>query len=257
MLSEPEREVCDDGLQVRWAAPSRVGAAMSLREGGVSLPPFDRFNLGDHVGDDPAAVAANRAAFEARLAARAAWLRQVHGASVVDAARHLGGPPPQADGSWTATPGVACAVLVADCLPVLLADRHGRAVGAAHAGWRGLAAGVLEATVDAVARAAGGRPADVVAWLGPCIGRAHFEVGPDVLAAFGGSGVHFTPAPRPDGLMRWRADLPGLATQRLRRLGVVDIAGGAWCTVGEPSRFYSFRRDGVTGRAAAAVWLRD
>jgi YfiH family protein len=241
-------------LEVDWSAPPVVGAVMTTRRGGHSPAPWAGFNLGDHVGDDPTHVAAHRARLAHAIGAPAAWLRQVHGCEVVEAVPGLTPAPPEADGSWTTQPGVACTVLVADCLPVLLADRLGRAVGAAHAGWRGLAAGVVESTARAVATAAGGAVADLVAWLGPCIGPAHFEVGADVVAAFAG-GRHFRPAPRPDGAMRWRADLAGLACDRLHALGVGEVFGGRWCTVADAERFYSFRRDGVTGRMAAAVWL--
>lgn len=248
-------------LPVDWGAPVSVGAVMSTRQGGCGAGPFARFNLGDHVGDDPANVAANRAIWSALMpGAHLAWLTQVHGAVVVDAAQAAraalqGERPPQADGSWTGEPGVACVVQVADCLPVLFAARNGRAVGAAHAGWRGLAAGVLERTAAAVAHAAGCAPADLACWLGPCIGPRQFEVGADVLEAFGG-GERFVSRPRPDGPARWLADLPGLARDRLQTFGLHQVAGGTWCTVEDRSRFFSFRRDGVTGRMAAAVWLR-
>jgi len=248
-------------LPVDWDAPGSVGALMSTRQGGCGAGPFASFNLGDHVGDDPATVAANRATWQALMpGAGLAWLTQVHGAVVVEAAQAAraalqGERPPQADGSWTAEPGVACVVQVADCLPVLFAARNGRAVGAAHAGWRGLAAGVLERTVEAVAQAARCEPADVACWLGPCIGPRQFEVGADVVQAFGG-GERFLSRPRPDGQARWLADLPGLARDRLQTFGLRHMAGGTWCTVEDRSRFFSFRRDGVTGRMAAAVWLR-
>ena len=244
-------------LAIEWDAPAGVGAFMSLRTGGVSCPPYDQLNLGDHVGDDPAAVAENRRRFAAALGAAPVWLRQVHGARVVDAAAALGAEPPEADGAWTDRPGIACAVLVADCMPVLLAARNGRAVGAAHAGWRGLAAGVLERTAEAVARAAGCAPDEIVAWLGPGIGPANFEVGAEVLTAFDGHPPErFRPGAPREGRARWWADLPGLARDRLQRAGLERIDGGRWCTVADGSRFFSFRRDGVTGRLAAAVWLR-
>lgn len=242
------------GLAVRWAAPPGVGALMTLRTGGLSRPPWDAFNLGDHVGDDPAAVRSHRDALAKAHGVRIAWLRQVHGATVVNAADHLERPA-EADASWADQPGVACAVLVADCLPVLLAARNGRAVGAAHAGWRGLAAGVVEAAVRAVAHAAGSGEEGIVAWLGPCIGPDAFEVGDDVVDAFGG-GPRFTPSRRADGSPAWRANLAGLARDRLRTVGVADAAGEGWCTVADRSRFFSYRRDGRTGRMAAAVWLR-
>ena len=245
-------------LPVIWDAPGNVGALMSTRQGGCSQGAFDSLNLGAHVGDDPDAVAANRHRWGGlMLPARPLWLRQVHGTVVVEASTALReGDGPQADGCWTSQPGVACVVQVADCLPVLMAAANGRAVGAAHAGWRGLAAGVLERTAEAVARAAGCEPSALVCWFGPCIGPRQFEVGADVLQAFGADRRFFTPRPRPDGQSRWLADLPGLARQRLLALGLHQVAGGHWCTVETPSDFFSFRRDGVTGRMAAAVWLR-
>lgn len=246
-------------VPVIWDAPGNVGALMSTRQGGCSQGVFDSLNLGDHVGDDPDAVASNRARFgELMLPARPLWLRQVHGTMVVEASNALDeADAAQADGCWTGQPGVACVVQVADCLPVLMAASNGRAVGAAHAGWRGLAAGVLERTAEAVARAAGCEPEALACWLGPCIGPRQFEVGADVLKAFGADERFFTPRARPDGQSRWLADLPGLAGQRLQALGLHQVAGGHWCTVENPSDFFSFRRDGVTGRMAAAVWLRD
>lgn len=247
-------------LEVRWDAPANVGAWMSTRDGGVSRPPFDSLNLrppglrGD-AADDPAAVAENQRRFAAAIGAAPVWLDQVHGADVVRLDAATAGHP-TADAAVTAVPGVACAVLVADCLPVLFCDRGGRAVGAAHAGWRGLAAGVLERTVATLCEAAGAAPADLLAWLGPCIGPRAFEVGADVLAAFPLDRGRFADRPRPDGAPRWLADLPGLARDRLARAGVSRVTGGTWCTVEDPSRFFSFRRDRVTGRLAAAVCLR-
>lgn len=247
-------------MRVEWAAPAKVGALMSTRAGGVSRPPFDSLNLrppglrGDAV-DDPAAVLENQRRFAAAMGATPVWLDQVHGADVV----RLDAVPeghPRADASITTTPGLACCVLVADCLPVLFCDRAGRAVGAAHAGWRGLAGGVLEHTVEALGRAADVAPGDLLAWLGPCIGPRQFEVGADVRAAFAGDEAHFVPRTRADGTPGWLADLPALARARLVRAGVTRVAGGAWCTVEDASRFFSFRRDRLTGRLAAAVWLR-
>jgi YfiH family protein len=239
-----------------WSAP--VGAWCSTREGGVSTGPHASLNLGTAVGDDPAAVAENRRRFAAQLdGARPVWLQQVHGDRVVRAdAVAPGEAPPQADASWTDQPGVACVVQVADCLPVLFATTDGRAVAAAHAGWRGLAGGVLDATVEALCVGTGARPADVQAWLGPCIGAEAFEVGAEVREAFAADAALLRYAPRADGDPRWRADLVGLARARLRRLGLSVVTGGGWCTVGDASRFFSYRRDGVTGRFAAAVWLR-
>jgi hypothetical protein len=242
--------------------PPGVGAAMSTRAGGVSGAPWQALNLGVAVGDDAEAVATNRRRFAAALGARPVWLRQVHGVAVLrlDAGtpQH---PAEPADAAWTTEPGIACTVQVADCLPVLLAARDGRAVAAAHAGWRSLAAGVLEATVAAMQRGAGLAPGDLMAWLGPCIGPAAFEVGADVLQGFGrqaspGDQPAFRWAPRADGSPRWRADLPRLARERLQAAGVSAVAVQGACTVSEASSFFSFRRDGVTGRMAAAVWRR-
>lgn len=248
------------GLAVDWPAPANVGALMSTRAGGVSRPPFDTLNLRPPglrgaAADDPAAVLENQRRFAEALGASPVWLDQVHGADVVrlDAPRS---DLPRADASVTRVPGIACCVLVADCLPVLFCDRAGRAVGAAHAGWRGLAAGVLERTAAAVAELAGSPPGELLAWLGPCIGPRQFEVGADVLAAFAGGERHFVHRPRPDGSDRWLADLPALARDRLAAAGVRQVSGGSWCTVEDGSRFFSFRRDRVTGRLAAGVCLR-
>lgn len=244
-----------------WQAPPAVGAAMSTRRGGVSAAPFDSLNLrppflrADAL-DDPRAVAENQRRYAEALGAQPVWLDQVHGSAVVRLhAGLLGQAPPVADASVCSEPGLACTVLVADCLPVLLAAGNGRAVAAAHAGWRGLAGGVVENALAALCEAAACEPAEVQAWLGACIGPRQFEVGADVLEAFGG-GPEFTPRPRTDGSPRWLADLPGLARARLQRAGVRAIAGGNACTVEDTSRFFSFRRDRVTGRLAASVWLR-
>jgi len=245
----------------QWPVDARVGALMSTRLGGVSTGRWRSLNLGLAVGDDPAAVAENRRRFAARLGSPAFWLRQVHGCKVLRARAPVpGDEPPVADACWTDEPGVACAVQVADCLPVLLAAPQARAVAAAHAGWRGLAAGVLEATVQALCGAAGCAPEEVVAWLGPCIGPRQFEVGADVLQAFGQSparvDARFVARAAIDGTPRWLADLPRLARDRLGQAGVRQVRGGRWCTVEDESSFFSFRRDGVTGRMAAAVCIR-
>jgi len=241
-------------LRPSWSAP--VGALCSTRAGGVSGGPWASLNLGQAAGDDPAAVAENRRRVEAVLGgARPVWLRQVHGTRVLRlSAADLSQAPPEADAAWTDQPGIACTVMVADCLPVLLAAPQGRAVAAAHAGWRGLAGGVLEATVRALCEGASVEPAALQAWLGPCIGPSAFEVGAEVHAAFAADAGHLTYRPRPDGAPRWLADLPALAGARLRRAGLTAVHGGGWCTVSDASRFFSYRRDGVTGRLAAAVW---
>jgi hypothetical protein len=250
-----------DWLTPQWPADARVGARVTTRAGGVSSPPWDSMNLGMGSGDALDAVQANRERFAAAIGATPVFLRQVHGERVVglDANSARAGVE-AADASWTREPGVACAVLVSDCLPVLFAAPQARAVAAAHAGWRGLSAGVLERCAHAVCGGASCEPHELVAWLGPCIGPEAFEVGADVLAAFGvepgrAGGERFRYRPRPDGDPRWRADLAGLARDRLAALGVERVSGGAWCTVQDRSRFFSFRRDGVTGRMAAAVWI--
>jgi len=244
-----------DWLVPEWQVPG-VDALMTTRAGGVSLAPFDSLNLRAAVGDDPAAVARNQRIVEQAMAATPVYLNQVHGRRVVrltaadllpDAAIH------DADASVTTEPGIACTAQVADCLPVLFAAPGGRAVGAAHAGWRGLALGVLEATLHAVCEAAACEPHEVSAWLGACIGPTRFEVGPDVLAAF--DAAPDSPRFRAQGQGKWLADLGGLAVDRLQAAGVRDVSGGRWCTVSEASRFFSFRRDRVTGRMAAFVWI--
>lgn len=245
--------------QPRFSSP-RVRALMSDRQGGVSAPPYDSLNLASHVGDEPDAVAENRRRFEVRLGLPLRRLEQVHGATVVVWDAAPAEAVPRADAAVSATPGLACEVQVADCLPVLLADRHGRVVGAAHAGWRGLAGGVLEATVRRCCELGQARPADLEAWLGPCIGPHCFEVGNDVPAGFG-----IDPADDPCFTARagvpgkWWADLPGLARRRLNAAGLLSITGNDgsvdWCTMQQPSRYFSFRRDRVTGRLCAAIGL--
>jgi polyphenol oxidase len=262
MPSDAPALIAADLLWPQWEADARVGAVVSTRAGGVSAAPWDRLNLGVAVGDDAAAVAENRRRFAAQIGVRPLWLRQVHGCRVLRAsAALLDAEAPRADAAWTDETGIACTVRVADCLPVLLAAPAGRAVAAAHAGWRGLASGVLEATLQAVCNAASCAPAELAVWLGPSIGPRQFEVGADVLRAFGQAPEsvdprHFVARRAADGSLRWLADLPALARERLAGLGVRRISGGAWCTVEDRSRFFSYRRDGVTGRMAAAVWIR-
>ncbi len=256
MRREPERVIVAD-----WPVPAHVGALMTTRGGGVSEQPFHSLNVGMAVGDDPAAVAHNRRIVADIIGARPVYLRQVHGARVVELGKAglQADDTIDADAAFTTEPGIACAIQVADCLPVLFADAQGRAVGAAHAGWRGLAAGVLERTAQAVCTAAACEPSALVAWLGPCIGPQAFEVGADVLEAFGhplAGSQRFISAPRADGSPAWRADLAGLARDRLARIGLPPAGGGGWCTVEDASRFFSFRRDGRSGRMVALVWLR-
>jgi hypothetical protein len=238
-----------------WRVGPQVGALMSTRAGGASAGAFDSLNLGRSAGDEPASIDENRRRFAAALGARPVWMSQVHGKRVLCLPVEAGLASSSADAAITTEPGTACTVMVADCLPVLFAAPGGRGVGAAHAGWRGLASGVLEATVTALCEAAACAPSELQVWLGPCIGPRQFEVGSDVVEAFSG-GSHFIARPRADGAMRWLADLPGLARCRLRAVGVAQLSGGTWCTVEDRSRFFSFRRDGLTGRMAAAVWLR-
>lgn len=246
-----------DWLRPQWRL-SGVQALMTTRRGGVSMGAFDGMNLRDGLGDSAQAVAENQARLAAVIGARPARLNQVHGAQVVhltaaDAAP--GAVVHDADACVTCEAGVVCSAQVADCLPVLLAAPG--AVAAAHAGWRGLAGGVLEATLAALCHASGCEPAQVQAWLGPCIGPRHFEVGADVLEAMARSPGAPDPAARfvPRAPGKWLADLPGLARDRLSALGVTGVTGGTWCTVEDASRFFSFRRDGVTGRMQAAIWL--
>jgi len=276
-----------------WPAPLRVNALVTTREGGASSGLWRGLNLGDHVGDDPEAVQANRATLQAALppGTLIQWLRQVHGTGVVRASR--GAVVPEADACWTDEPGIACAVLTADCLPVLFCDRAATVVAAAHAGWRGLCTGVLEATVAALPV----DPGELLAWLGPAIGPTTFEVGPEVRDAFveaafaaaavagaalvaaadagaacsaaatnrsdtasgyGAAAVAetraaFTPGPRPD---HYLLDIYALARMRLREAGVGAVHGGGLCTLSDPRRFYSYRRDGTTGRMASVIQLK-
>jgi polyphenol oxidase len=246
-----------DWLLPQWRAEG-VGAVMTTRAGGISRAPFDSMNIRFEVGDDEAAVAHNRALLAEATGAVPVYLNQLHGAVVVrlDARdAQPGAPVHTADACVSTAPGIACTAQVADCLPVLFAAPEGRAVAAAHAGWRGLSLGVLEATVRQLCAAASCEPAGVQVWLGACIGPARFEVGADVLRAFGADPQGSDPArfvPGKPG--KWLANLPQLARDRLRAAGVQAVSGGEWCTVDEPSRFFSYRRDGVTGRMVAAVW---
>ena len=245
-----------------WLVPdwdvAGVGALMTTRHGGRSAAPFDTLNLRDGLGDEVGVVAHNQRVLAEAIGARPIYLNQVHGNAVVrlTAADALAGATTHsADASVTIEPGIACTVQVADCLPVLFAAPQGRAVAAAHAGWRGLALGVLEAALGAVCESARCEPAEVHAWLGACIGPERFEVGPDVLQAFGVAPGAGSKRFVPHGPGKWLADLPALARDRLVAAGVRAIDGGTWCTVSEPSRFFSFRRDRITGRMAAAIWI--
>lgn len=236
-------------LSPGWPAPAAVGALTTTRRGGVSTGPWASLNLGERCGDDPAAVAENRRRLAQILPARPYWLRQVHGCQAV--LHGCTGDAPQADAVYTTQKNRVCAILTADCLPVLLCNRQGDWVGAAHAGWRGLSAGVLEATVKHY----GGDPAEILAWLGPGIGPLAYEVGSEVRAAFLEQSEAAASAFTASG-ERWLADLYALARQRLQAAGVVDVYGGDHCTFSEPRRFFSHRRDGPTGRMASLIWLR-
>ncbi len=238
-------------LEADWPAPPSIRAGTTLRTGGASAPPFDSFNLGDRAGDDPQAVAANRARLVSQLAlpAEPAWLYQAHGSRVADADAPMDG---EADASVATAPSAVCAVLTADCLPVLFCDRSATCWAAAHAGWRGLAAGVLETTVARLPA----EPSDLMAWLGPAIGPAAFEVGQDVFDAFRASHMQDVNAFKEQRAVRgkYHADIYALARARLGRAGVRQVYGGGRCTVTAPERLYSYRRDGVTGRLASLIW---
>ncbi|HEY9545026.1 MAG TPA: peptidoglycan editing factor PgeF [Solimonas sp.] len=234
-----------------WPAPPQIRAIQTTRVGGVSGGAYDSLNLGSNTGDDPAAVRANRQHLREglKLLAEPCWLRQVHGTRVVDAAQCVA-EAPAADASETTAHDVVCAVLTADCLPVLLCADDGSWIGAAHAGWRGLVAGVLEAVV---ARS-GLPPSRLLAWFGAAIGPAHFEVGPEVRDAFVAAQADARAAFRAGRDDRWHADLYALARLRLQRAGVQHIYGGGLCTYADAVRFYSFRREPDTGRMATLIW---
>ncbi len=263
----PSDWLAPDWLRPDWPAPANVHALFTTRSGGVSAAPFDSFNLGDHVADKLADVAENRRRLQAALQAKPVFLKQIHGTTVAD----LTAQTPDgtvADACITAQTGVACTIMVADCLPVLFTDLEGRYVAAAHAGWRGLAEGVLEQvhihflSVDGVNKSYSAMK--IIAWLGPCIGPTAFEVGAEVKAAFESklplAASMFKPVANQPG--KWLANLSGLARLQLQQLGVTNIYGNDgsadWCTVSQPSRFFSHRRDSVvlggTGRMAACIW---
>jgi purine-nucleoside/S-methyl-5'-thioadenosine phosphorylase / adenosine deaminase len=235
-----------------WPAPPGVNSLMTSRRGGVSILPWASFNLGDHVGDDPARVAANRARLREQLPAEPGWLKQVHSARVVELGRDQ---DREADAAIARRAGQVCAVLTADCLPVLFCDRAGSVVAAAHAGWRGLADGILEATVAAM----GVAPGEILAWMGAAIGPRAFEVGDEVRQAFvarhPATASAFVPQPSSGPSPKWLADIYRLARIRLDHAGVQAVHGGGRCTFSEADSFYSYRRDGVTGRMAALIWL--
>ncbi|MDP2809971.1 MAG: peptidoglycan editing factor PgeF [Rhodocyclaceae bacterium] len=234
-----------------WPAPPGVRALATTRRGGVSGAPWHSFNLGAHVGDDRQAVAANRALLRRELPAEPVWLAQVHGTRCVDAALAASGT--EADASFTRQRGVVCAVLTADCLPVLFCDDHANVVGVAHAGWRGLAAGVIEATVAAM-----GEPGmRLMAWLGPAIGPQAFEVGGEVREIFVVHDPQAASAFAATANGKWLCDIYRLARQRLHAIGIHRFTGADFCTARDEQRFFSYRRDGATGRMASLIWLEQ
>lgn len=235
-----------------WPAAPNVRALQTTRSGGGSATPYDTFNLGDHVGDVPQCVAHNRQLLAARMPSEPVWLRQVHGTQVVDA--DSAGCEVTADAAIARHRGTVCGVLTADCLPILLSDEAGSVVGAVHAGWRGLVAGVIESTVTSMAVA----PDKIMAWLGPAIGPQAFEVGAEVRNAF--IAHHplsdaFFKAADGDRQGKFFADLYGLARLRLNAIGVMRIYGGGLCTYRDTANFFSYRRDGITGRMGSFIWL--
>ena len=238
-----------DWIVPDWPAPPRVRGLITTRNGGVSAGAYADFNLGLRTDDDAAAVHANRQQLRAWLPQEPKWLRQVHGAQVV-AADCLAGMP-EADASIARNAGTVCAVMIADCMPVLVCDDAGSVVGIAHAGWRGLSSGVIENTV----RETGIAPDRLLAWLGPAIGPDAFEVGAEVRATFLAVDPAAAGAFRPCRAGKWLADLFQLTRQRLARCGVQRVFGGGLCTYRDAARFYSYRRDAVTGRMAALIWL--
>jgi len=248
--------VSESLLEMDWELPRGVHAAFTTRIGGVSAAPWDSFNLAMHVGDDLSQVAANRARLREllKLDSEPAWLNQVHGVAVKNVDGAPFSPIPiTADAAVASHAGAACVVMVADCVPVLFCPSDGQRVGAVHAGWRGLAEGVLERTVEAM-----GVPAsELAAWLGPAISQQHFEVGDEVRQTFVNADRAAISCFRMNARGRWQADLVGLARLRLASLGVTNVSGGKWCTFADRERFFSHRRDGKGGRLAALIWRRE
>jgi YfiH family protein len=232
-----------------WPAPANVKTFQTTRLGGISSAPYDSLNLGDHVGDAPLAVARNRMLLNTLLPSEPVWLEQVHGTRVANA--DMASCLPQADACIARHRDAVCVVMTADCLPVLLCDTQGSAVGAAHAGWKGLAAGVVESTVQAMEVA----PQHLIAWLGPAISQQAFEVGEEVRAIFVDADPQAAAAFIPGLHGKWLADLYALTRLRLNALGITQIYGGGYCTHRERDRFFSYRRDGVTGRMGTFIWL--
>lgn len=246
----------NDWIAPDWPAPGNVHALFTTRNGGMSSGPYTSLNLGDHVGDDPSVVSQNRTLLRRVLPGEPRWLKQVHGTTPVRVDGDDCTSPCNGDAAFSRSAGNVCAVLVADCLPVLLCDHAGTMVGVIHAGWRGMVEGVIERTVSEIGRT-GDIKTRIMAWLGPAIGPRHFEVGDEVRQAFverdKESAVAFMPHHAHSG--KWSADLFLLARQRLTKAGVGDIYGGDECTFSNPARFFSYRRDGKTGRMAGLIWL--
>jgi YfiH family protein len=232
-----------------WPAPANVRALQTTRPGGCSCGPYESLNLGDHVGDDPLVVAANRQRLSGFVPSEPVWMRQVHGAKAIDAA--LASCLPEADAAFANVPDTVCCVMTADCLPVLLCDRAGTVVAAVHAGWRGLLHGVIEAAIASMRVPA----SDLLAWLGPAIGPESFEVGDEVCDSFIALDKNARHAFAPHAESKWLVDIYLLARQRLQAAGLTQIHGGEFCTYTDSTRFFSYRRDGVTGRMATMIWL--
>ena len=234
-----------------WPAPGNVKAVQTTRNGGFSKGAYASFNLGSHVGDDPLIVAANRQLLSPIVPTEPVWLSQVHGTQVINAA--TANCAPTADAAFAASHNTVCAVMTADCLPILLCDQSGTVVAAVHAGWRGLLNGVIEASVQTMQKL----PGELMAWLGPAIGPTAFEVGDEVRDAFLAHGQATQKAFVRHGESKWLADIYQLARMRLQKSGIESICGGNLCTYSDANSFYSYRRDGITGRMATLVWLTE
>ena len=248
-------------IKPHWPAPATIHSLVTTRQGGVSSSPYDSLNLGDHVGDQPSQVIANRQTLRNQIPTEPIWLKQTHSTIVSTplSRQSTQGAPVNADASVSNIPGEVLVIMTADCLPVLFTNSSGTVIGAAHAGWRGLCAGVLENTITELLRISDDKnPADLMAWLGPAIGPAAFEVGEDVVTAFTNSGFTvpesaFKPITNKAG--KYLADIYLLARARLEASGVSRVSGGQYCTVRDQEQFFSYRRDGETGRFASAIWI--
>jgi YfiH family protein len=248
-------------IKPHWPAPATIHSLVTTRQGGVSSSPYDSLNLGDHVGDQPSQVIANRQTLRNQIPTEPIWLKQTHGieVSTPDSRSHHASNPVVADAAVTNIPDEVLVIMSADCLPVLFSNADGTVIGAAHAGWRGLCDGILESTVSEILMLANQSSAqDLIAWMGPAIGPESFEVGEDVVGRFQETGLHdlqkcFLPIANKPG--KYLADIYQLARDRLKKVGVNAIFGGDLCTVTDGERFFSYRRDGVTGRFASLIWI--